>query len=269
MKNMMSMSFLELDSNDRNIIEAIKNSKTIRPIDIARKTGVKRTSVNYILQKLKKRGIIERLKVNGHYEWKKSENKKLENRIESLYEFLGVSFSDKMINLPGDIGVEIFKGKENMLKIYEDFLNNVKEDRIFFIQGNKSVRGSEMLGELNIAKFQNKIKKNKIIMEGILGESSIQYLQTQGNKILNSYRNRLVVAHVVNDSFIDFDMDIIIFKKKVMMINFEKNLVMVIKNEHVYTAIINLFRVMKFAAKKIDLNAYIEKLFKTKTLKLH
>lgn len=260
MKNKKPLYFLDFDDNVNKVFEIIKKNGSIRPTDIAKKTGVKRTSVNYILLKLKGRGIVEKIKLAGHYEWKKSNNRKIENQIDSLYEFLGVSFSDKTISVPGDMGVMVAKGKSNVLNEYLKLLEEDKNRRIFAIQGNKSVMASESFGNFNLSIIQRKIKKNKIIIEGILGESTLDYLKTIDKNLLNEYRNRLVVPYIIDDNFIDFDMDIFISKDRVMMINFEKSLAVVIKNENIYTAILNMFKVMRLTSKKIDLNAYIEKL---------
>ena len=82
--------------------------------------------------------------------------------------------------------------------------------------------------------------------------------------MLKIYENRLVIGYVAPNSLLDFDLDILIFKKMVVMINFEKKLVLRIKNEEIYSVILNLFEALKIVSRKIDLNDYIKRLIENK-----
>ena len=48
------------------------------------------------------------------------------------------------------------------------------------------------------------------------------------------------------------------------MINWETNLVLVIKNKNIYEAIYNMFEVMKSTGRKIDINKHVSDLIKEK-----
>jgi len=109
--------------------------------------------------------------------------------------------------------------------------------------------------------------ENKIIIEGILGERSLNCFSEMDLDLLKTYENRLVVCYIADDSLVDFDMDILIFKEMVILVNFEKELVILIKNESIHKAILNMFEAVKMVSRKIDLNGYIRRILEEKAIK--
>ena len=148
---------------------------------------------------------------------------------------------------------------------YEKVLETGYNSRVFAIQGNKSALAAKNLEKLYLSNIQNKFRQYKIIIEGVIGEKSLSYFQDLSPELLKIYENRLVIGYVAPDSLVDFDLDILIFKKMVVMINFEKKLVLTIKNEEIYSVIFNLFDALKMVSRKIDLNDYIKRLIERKS----
>lgn len=260
-----SSEFLDLDEKEAKIIEVLKASDALRPIDIARKTKVGRTTVNFLLKKLQKRGILTRNRIKNHYEWTIADSTQIKNKFENLYKFLNISPLEGFIHLPEDIGIEVFKGKKRVLEAYENILKIGSNKRIFFIQGNKSVRDSiKFLPQSYIERIQEWYRKHKVILDGIAGESTLELLKTLKPKELKVYVDRLAVAYIIEDDFINFNMDIIIIGKTIAMLNYEKSLLLVIKNEEICDAILNMMETMKIVAKKIDLNKFIRELIENK-----
>jgi len=260
-----TLNFLDLDEKEYKIIEAIKTAGSLRPVNIARKTGIKRTTVNFLLKKLQLRGILIKNKVKNHYEWMMSDDSQIKNRIENLYNFLSTTPLEGIINLPKDIGIEIFKGKKGILEVYENILKTASHKRLSLIQGNKSVRMAlKDLPKSYITYLQERYRKHKIILDGIVGENTLDYIKVLKPEDLKIYENRLVVTHVINDNFIDFDMDILVSERMVSLINYRKNLAVVIKNEDICEAISKMMESMKVISRKINLNKLIKELIENK-----
>jgi len=268
MKNIIKndLKILGLDEKEGLITKSLKDFGVMRPVDLAIKTGVKRTTVNFLLKKLSARGLVNKIKVKGHYEWQMCEESKIKKLIDGLYGYFNPNETEGTIQIPPDIGIEIFKGKNNVMPAYEKILEDSYNHRFFSIQGNKSVYAINKLNKSYIKFIQNKFRKYKIILDGVIGESSLLYIKNLGLDELKIYQNRLVVCYISPDAIIDFDLDIIIFKKMIIMANFEKNLMLIIKNENIYNAIFNMLEAIKLVSRKIDLNAYIKNLIKEKTL---
>ena len=263
-KSKKDLKILGLKDKEKIIIQTLKDFGRLRPTDLAEKTGVKRTTVNFLLPKLLKQGLINKVKIKGHYEWLINNDDKINKLISNLYGYFMTEDIAKMIHLPPDIGVEILKGKNNILLAYEKVLETGYNSRVFAIQGNKSALAAKNLEKSYLSNIQNKFRQYKIIIEGVIGEKSLSYFKDLSPELLKIYENRLVIGYVAPDSLVDFDLDILIFKKMVVMINFEKKLVLRIKNEAIYSVVLNLFEALKMVSKKIDLNDYIKKLVEKK-----
>lgn len=263
-KSKKDLKILGLKDKEKIIIQTLKDFGRLRPTDLAEKTGVKRTTVNFLLPKLLKQGLINKVKIKRHYEWLINDRDKINKLISNLYGYFMTEDITEIINLPPDIGVEVFRGKKNILAAYEKVLEAGYNSRVFAIQGNRSALAAKNLEKSYLNNIQNKFREYKIILEGIFGEKSLSYFKDLSLELLKIYENRLVVCYVAPDSLVDFDLDILIFKKMVIMINFEKNLVLIIKNEAIYSVILNLFEALKMVSIKINLNDYIKKLIEVK-----
>lgn len=263
MKHKNTPSFLELQPEEIKILQALANEKSLTPTIISRQTGVKRTTVNFLLNKLAERGIIKKHKIIGHYEWQLADENHLAEKINALYGFFNLTLSKALINLP-DIGVEIFKSQSAIEDAYRQSLKINKGSRVYAIQGNKSIKAQKSLSYKYLNEIQNQFKQKKIIIEGITGEKSLRFFDDLPLSLLKDYENRLVVVYLIEDELIDFDMDILILDKEVILINFEKKLVIKIKNDTIRTVIKALYDTMKFSARKIDLNSYLRELIKQK-----
>lgn len=258
------LEFLDLNEKECKILEVLKAGNSWRPVDIARKTGIGRTTINFLLKKLRNRGILVRDKVKNHFEWLIAGNSQVQHRIENLYKFLNLVPLEGTIHLPQDIGIEVFKGQKRMMEAYENILKIGSNKRAFFIQGNKSVAAAlKNLPKSYINYLQKGYRGHKIILDGIIGESSLNYIKNLNAKDLKIYENRSVVAYVIDDSFMNFDMDILIFEKTVALVNYEKSLVVIIENEEICKVIMNMMEAMKAIARKIDLNKIIKELLET------
>lgn len=256
-----SAGLLNLGEKEIKTIEILKNDSHLRPIDIARKTGIGRTTINFLLKKLQKRGIATHEKINQHYEWKLAETPKIKYGIENLYDLFGIAPAGGRINLPRDIGIELFKGKEQTFRAYEKFIKTTANRRLFGIQGNKALKDSLKFFPLSYIKnIQEWYRGHNFILEGIVGENSIELLKQLTPKELKAYQNRLTIIYVINDEYIDFDMDIFIVGATVVMWNYQKSILLIIKNKEICDAILNMAETMKAMAKKIDLNKFIKDL---------
>lgn len=259
------LRLLGLNEKEEVIIKTLKEFGTLRPIDITRKTLINRTTVNFLLNKLLVQGLIKKDRIKRHYEWSINNEDYLKNRIDFLYKYFCTSSVEGVVNIPPEIGVEVFKGRKRIIEVYEKVLKAGRNNRVFIIQGNKSIKAAEKLDKVYFRNIQKKFKINRIIMEGIIGEKSLNFFHLLDLDTLKAYEDRLVVGYITDDKLVDFDMDILIFKKTVMLINFENNTVVVIKNQAIYDAFLHLYEVLKMTSQKIDINEYIRNLIKTKT----
>lgn len=261
--NQKIKAFAGIDNEAAGILAVLRGGP-MRPIEIARESHIGRTTVNYILKQLQARGIISRITVGKHYEWTMIDNRKLNTLIDQLYGFYRVTSATEIISMPEKIGVEVLLGKEGLKLAYRIVLQAQHGERIYQIQGARATHSAIIMGEKFLKQAQEEMKQRGIVLEGILGKSALAYTATLPKYLLEDYASRLVVAYVVDDSLINFNIDILLYKKQVIIIDFTKELAIIIKNEQIRDAIFCLYESLKQLSRKIDLNNYFQQVIDKK-----
>jgi len=119
------------------------------------------------------REIICKTKKGGHFEWMMNNENILNSKIGDLHEYFGSNLALGRIDIPQNIGVEVFKGKKEIISAYEKVLEAGKDNRVYAIQGNKSVLAAmEKIERCYLNDIQNKFKENKIIIDAAASQFS-------------------------------------------------------------------------------------------------
>lgn len=268
MFNKEAIKLLGLSKKEDKIVAFLTGILHSTVTDISLETKIPRTTVHFLLNKLAKRDLVEKVAINGHYEWKIFSKTDFSQKLRKLLSDFE-SKTDILGGIEGQgIGVEVYRGKEKIKEIYKNFLKVGSNERIYIVQGNKSAkRALEKIEKEYFFDFHKAFKKKDIIMEGVIGESTLDIFKRLTIKELESHANRLIVTHIVPDQFVDFDIDIIIYGNYVFIINIEEENTVFIKNIFIVHALKSLLAFMQINSKKIDLNAYIKEIIENKTLK--
>lgn len=266
MFNKEAVKLLSLSKKEDKILAFLAGISHSTVTDIAMEIKIPRTTIHFLLKKMAKRELVEKVAVNGHYEWKifsKTDFSQKLRRLLSDFE----SKTDILGGIEGQgIGVEVYSGKEKIKEIYKNILKIGSNERVYIIQGNKSAKKAlEKIEKEYFFDFHKAFKKKGIIMEGVIGESTLEIFKRLMTGELESHANRLIVTHIVPDQFVDFDIDIIIYGNYVFIINLEEENTVFIKNIFIVHALKSLFAFMQANSRKIDLNAYIKQIIESRT----
>lgn len=260
-----AVKLLALSKNETKILNLLSGILHSTVTYIALETKISRTTVHFLLNKMAKRELVEKVAVNGHYEWKifsKTDFSQKLRRLLSGFE----SKTDILGGIEGQgIGVEVYRGKEKIKEIYKNILKVGSNERVYVIQGNKSAkRVLEKIEKEYFFDFHKAFKKKDIIMEGVIGESTLGIFKRLTTKELESHADRSVITHIVPDQFVDFDIDIIMYSNYVFIINLEEENTIFIKNISIVQALKSLLAFMQANSRKIDLNAYIKQIIENR-----
>lgn len=265
MFNKEAVKLLGLSKKEDKILVFLAGISHSTVTDIALGTKIPRTTVHFLLKKMAKKELVEKVAVNDHHEWKifsKTDFSQKLRRLLSGFE----SKTDILGGIEGQgIGVEVYRGKEKIKEIYKNILKIGSNERVYIIQGNKSAkRALEKIEKEYFFDFHKAFKKKDIIMEGVIGESTLDLFKKITIKELESHADRLVITHIVPDQFVDFDIDIIIYGNYVFIINLEEENTIFIKNISIVQALKSLLAFMQANSRKIDLNAYIKQIIENR-----
>lgn len=229
---------LGLNSVEIKIIEAI----SLQEHDISsisRITKLPRTSLLYILKKLQKRDLVANIKTKKRRSWKSSLGEslnKLKSPDPSIYTF--------------------YKGREELFSVFEKIIDLPRYSRICAIQPQTSLRYAlEKLPYDFAIRLNNSIKKNKIIVEGIVHEESIDTISSQFNRkeaegIFKSFVGRLEDYVKIPHEFINIDSEIYIFQNSAYILNWNKEIGLGINDPAMVSLLTGMFSCVKDLGKR-------------------
>lgn len=193
--NLKIFGFTEAESQ---VLLALFELGPVRVSALSRKADVPRTTAYSALLRLKERGFVRKIS-KGHFNrrWRITRISKLKHLVkQSIEEFDTERDSSKKDEPLGivegidakEVGIMVYRGKQQIEKAYETMLDLSKTERVFAIQGNKSAKSAlELLDRQYILDFTEKFKKSGIIMEAFNGEAVLDLFKTADIDILKSH----------------------------------------------------------------------------------
>jgi len=127
---------------------------------LAKETGHHRTHIYDLLEKLREKGLVSSLIQSGKRVFKASNPSSLLKYVEDKKEIVNAIIADlnSLSKMPvEETEVELFKGKEGMKSILQDFLENKKD---YCVMG--SMKKFEEVLEYSMPSFLKKIEKLKV-----------------------------------------------------------------------------------------------------------
>ncbi|TAN58355.1 hypothetical protein EPN15_01330 [Patescibacteria group bacterium] len=265
------IKILGLSKKEATIFFELGTCVHITATDLAKKIKIPRTTTLFLLHKLQERGLAEKIPVKNHKEWGLTSREELIKKLRKTIRAFEASHNILGGIADNEIGIEVYQGKNNIKQAYRQILQVGVNDRIYAIQGNKSAALSlEKLEKEYFFDLHKQTKDKKVIIEGVISESTLRLFQKLNINELHSHLDRLIIAYIIPDEYINFDMDIIFFGNLLFLINMEKEIVLFIKNEAIVSAFKGMLLLAQSAGRKIDLNSHIKKLIeeKSKTINL-
>ena len=237
---------------------------------LSRKGDIPRTTVYSTLLRLKDRGFVRRV-TKGQKMWKIVRHSKLKRLVqENLNHFDSNTDVAKKEEIVGgidaeEIGIIVYRGKRQIQRAYESMLDLNKAERVFAIQGNKSAElALKKLEKQYLFDFHDKFKKAHIIMEGINGELALTLFRELDVPTLKSHLNRMLIASVLPDRYMDFDEDVLVFRETVIFINLDKEIVIFVRNKALVEMFNHFAVFFQDMGEKINMNKHILKIIEEK-----
>lgn len=253
-----------ISTKESNIFTTLLQLQRANISALGRKTGIPRTTLYSALEKFLVKGIAQKVRVGKHTEWEAVSPEELyrvaKNNLQDLKESLPEL--EKLYGFVSDevkpAEILIYKSKEGLKKAYQNILNLRRFDRVYTIEGNRSVVAKlKNLNSFSID-WQEAFKKKGIILEGIIGEKSLELIKQASPKIMQSHIDRKVITSVLPSEIMDFDADIIMFKNTAVITVVERNLSFIVHNREITDTLKHLFLALQGIGRRVDMNAYLK-----------
>jgi len=253
-----------LEETELKILSAIEKDK-LTIADISLVTKIPRTSLYYILPKLLERKFVSNTKLKKKTYWHKNSDAEIKNVLQNALDKLTNQTQGNFVKtISKEAEITFFHGAENMANFWEILANSPKNIRVYGIQPGPSIL--ELIPKSNIGaivKFNQLVKKNKYIMEGVVHENYIDAMgkimkPTEYKELLKSFGGRATDYAKLPDQYMsDICSEIYLFDNKIGLLNWREEFAVVIGNEDVYKLLLEMFKSTKYMLDKYDQNEKI------------
>lgn len=244
--------------------------KSLSIAAIARATKIPRMSVYPILRKLKRRNLILREQVGRREFWRRE----LNERLHILFADLAGNFGEfhlreKKITTLGKsrAGITVHTGLNNIVALYRKVVTESKGDKFMVIESNAAAKAARTyVPQKELIDLNNLVRENATITEAILAENAIEETvkdlrakRWPAKKFLSGFIDRPYNVYLVPEDFCNYDHEIYIFGKNLLIIHWEEELALEIKNHDLLLFFKKTFDLLRLIGEKIDFNALVKK----------
>lgn len=256
--NRKKAQVLSLHHDECTIINALldaSDKKQFTILNLARATGIPRTSLYYMLTKLKKRGFVHSKKILKRVYWENTELVRTH-----LCDDAQTHNSIQTYSPSSTTSIEILFGPD-MIKVFSDLSKLPIHSRYYGIQPEKSlISAIKNADNAKINILNDLIKQKKHIVEAVLNERSIETMKKEFpasrlKPIFKSLHGRTAdTAKLPDDYMADIDAEIYIYNNTVSIMNWDSGYAVTIRDKHFYKLILEMFKSTKYMLKKYDQN---------------
>ena len=230
------------DEKEKIILKSLILNNT--PLEISADTTLPRTTVYFVLDKLKRRGLVK-----NEYEGRKK--KWFLRKIEEK-------------SILNEDCISNFK-KHNNNESIENFLNNLtisNETKFKNLNGDNITEGwNKNIGAKNIIKFNKYLNKNNLVSDLISSKKSLKNNLNQfGSEWSKSFISKPTEYHLINDKYSNHGAQIFLNKNKVFIVNMNTLFVLEISDQETIKMFKSIFEFIKDNTKKISLSDFIKEI---------
>ncbi len=219
-----------------------------KPLQLAKETGIPRSTVYFLLEKLKKRGFVFETNINGKRTW---------SLIKSSKDIID---NNKIEQNPF---IKIYRTKDEINQFLNYLLEN-KNDRLKGFSGdNISTGWKKNVGIKKIIEFNNVIKNESLISELITSNKYFKkQIEEMGTDWAQSHSDRPCEFHIIPKKYSAHSGQIFMKSDSIYFIDMNKPLIIEIRESSIKTMMEFLFSFIKDNTPSTNINEYIEKILK-------
>ncbi len=252
---------LGLSKREQKIYSGINNAP-LTVAEIAREVSLPRMTVHYALIRLLERGVIERIKREGYFLYRRVSQEKLFMETLPQREMPAGSVT---IPITKETGTIIHRGLKNIYTFYEKICRENANKRVRCIQTLVSTKCMiKAYSQKELDCLNEIIGKNKIICDVILEEDFFdpifeKYGAKNFLKSLQVFLGRISITYMLPKNFISFRNDMLLFKNIAVFIDWEKEIVIELHNKEIYNMCSDLFETFKTHARRVEYRDVVQK----------
>lgn len=267
--NNKSLKVLSLTETEKKILNVLDFPKTVQ--EISQESKISRTGINHVLKHLLNKDLIKYELVGKRKKYISINLLELSRKFQQILDQIQMSNKEKKgarIKVSQENEFVIHIGKEEIIPAYKRIAFENKNERVKAIQHHRS--WNELIEKISpeqLVEFNEAIKENKIILDGMLNESAYTSYQQEiksnpekHKEAVRSLEGRMADYAVFSDEFFNYDAEIWIFNTTALIINWKEELAIEITNENMTGFLRDMFEFVKKGGRKLNHNEAIREL---------
>jgi predicted transcriptional regulator len=262
-----SLKILGLTDSEIEVLKSLSLAKSTQ--DIKRLTGLSRTGIKYVLEKLIEKEMVEKSKVGKRFIYISISKKELSQKFKDIFDEINIEAGDLQgarIKTSKENEFIIHVGAKEIIPAYQRIASINKGERIKAIQHHKSwMELSEKVSKDQLVDFNKSIVKNHLILDGMLNESAYDsYLQEikkdprKHKDTVESLSGRMADYTVFPNDMFNYNCELWLFKSTTLLINWHEEVAIEITNQSMTPFLRDMFEFVKAGGRKIDHNKVIQ-----------
>lgn len=229
-------------NEEKLILKALITQHT--PLKISSFASIPRSTVYFVLEKLRTRGLVKKEKIGKKAFWYLKKNETID-------------FKEEQHNQ----SIKIYDSKE----LIDEFLSEIvfnDGERFRSLSGDHILRGwDEHIGKKKMIEFNNFIEKNGLITDSITSKQPLkEQAQLWGEEWATSFKQKPTEFHIMDKKYSDHGAQIFIKNKKVFVMNINKPIVIEIIDPEISKMFLLMFEFIKDHSKKVNVSDFLNKL---------
>lgn len=264
-----SFKILSLTPTETAILNVLGKAKSVQ--NIAKDTSLSRTGINHALKGLISKGLVKSGIVGKRKFYSSLTLNELSERFKKTLDEIEIANQDKRgakIKISKEDEFVIHVGAKEIIPAYKRIAAENKNERIRAIQHHRSWKELiEKISPEQLIEFNESIKKNHIILDGMLNRSAYEAYRKEINEdpkkhaeAVKSLEGRMADYTIFSDEFFNYDAEIWIFKTTTLIINWKEEVAIEITNANMTGFLRDMFEFVKEGGSKLDHNKAIRDL---------
>ena len=265
------MRLLSLTETEIKVLNVLAVPKNVQ--DIAKDSGISRTGVNHVLKGLAYKGLLNKEVVGKRYIYSSVNLEQLAQKFQQTLDQIDMLNQDKKgarIKISKEDEFIIHVGTKEIIPAYMRIVSENQNERIRAIQHHRSWKVlTEKISPKQLVEFNEALKKNHIILDGMLNKSAYKEYGEEIKKdpkkhsdMIKSLEGRMADYTVFSDEFFDYDSEIWIFKTTTLIINWNEEVAIEITNANMTGFLKDMFEFVKEGGSKLDHNKAVREVLK-------
>jgi DNA-binding GntR family transcriptional regulator len=255
-----SLKVFGFSDMERAILASLDQPKSLQ--QIAKDSSLSRTGIKYAMQRLVADGFVTSSAKGKRLVYAAIEPEDLSDKVRKALLEIEQNMSEKrgvQVKTRKD-AFSIHIGAKEIIPAYKRIAFENKNERIRAIQHHRSwLELIEKISPKQLVSFNEAIKKNHIILDGMLNESAYKAYQEEMKadaekhaEAVKSLEGRMADYTVFPDEFFNYDAEIWIFRNTTLLINWREGFAIEITNDNMTGLMRDMYEFVKAGNKKLD-----------------